>query len=162
MRKKLICALMFALPLTALAQEEAVTTSGKTVLLFPDNTWKLKPLVATEIANDSTVVDSVAVAVVKPEKHKIYSDTSTGFKGFMKPEIKWPVLPERSEGVYSFKVKVNKQGFVKEVVTILLGPNGDAVQVMRSTITKLKYLPDGSIVPPLTEGVIKVTVPAGH
>jgi hypothetical protein len=163
MYKKFICALMLAVPLAGFAQEEAVTTGGKTVLLFPDNTWKYKPLVVAETSVDSTlVVDSVATVVTKPEKHKVYNDTSTGFKGFMKPELKLPVLPQRSEGLYGFKVKVNKEGFVKEVVTILRGPNGDAEKVIRNTITRLKYLPDGSIVPPLTEGVIKVTVPPGH
>jgi hypothetical protein len=156
MRRKIVCILILILPLTGFAQEEAVTASGKTVLLYPDSTWKLKPLLQN---TDTTRNDTLAIP--KPEKHKVYSDTSTGFKGFLKPEFKVPALPERSHGVYEFRVKVNKEGFVREITTTLRGPNGEAEKLMRAAITKLKYRPDGSVVPPLTEGIIRISVPVG-
>src|SRR5688572_19553114 len=140
MRKKLVGILILILPLTGFAQEEAVTASGKTVLLFPDSTWKLKPQPQLQ-DTDTTRTDTLAIP--KPEKHKVYSDTSTGFKGFLKPEFKVPTLPDRSHGVYEFRVKVNKEGFVREITTTLRGPNGEAEKVLRAAITKLKYRPDG-------------------
>jgi hypothetical protein len=163
MLKKVVCLLFLILPFMVQAQEEAVTASGKTVLLFPDSTWKIKPEV---ILADATPIDSLEVAendsviAPKPEVAKQFRETATGFKGFQKPELKLPNLPEMSEGVYQFKVKVNKQGIVKEVVTMQRGPNGEAEIMMRNAISKLKFLWDNSIIPPLTEGIIKITVPA--
>lgn len=161
MLKKTICLSIFIIPFVAQAQEEAVTANGKTVLLFPDSTWKLKPEI---VVADVTPVDSLAVAgdsivAPKPEAPKQFSETASGFKGFLKPELKLPNLPQMSDGVYQFKVKVNKQGIVKEVVTLQRGPNGEAEILMRNAISKLKFIWDNSIVPPLTEGVIKITVP---
>jgi hypothetical protein len=153
MFKNTITVLMLLLPLAGLAQEEAVTAGGKIVLLFPDSTWKLKVIVS-----DSTVSDSVEVAP-RVEKPKEYVETSSGFKGFLKPELKMSQLPEISQGVYEFRVKVNKEGYVKEVITLQRGVNGQAETLMRQAITKMKFLPDGSIVPPLTEGIIRLTVP---
>lgn len=160
--KRTLILLIGLYPFAALAQEEAVTASGKTVLLFPDSTWKLKPLAA--VVTEETPIDTLAagidsVAAPKTEAPKQFTETATGFKGFLKPELKLGNLPEMSDGVYQFKVKVNKQGIVKEVVTLQRGPNGEAEIMMRNAITKLKFIWDNSIVPPLTEGVIKITVP---
>jgi hypothetical protein len=161
MCKKIIGILILLLPLTASAQEEAITSSGKTVLLFPDSTWKLKlPANAPELqSKDSTSTDSLTTP--SPEKYKGYTDTSTGFRGFLKPELKLPVLPDQSEGIYEFRVKVNKEGYVKEVITLKRGNNGQAEVLMRKVITELKYKPNGSAVPPLTEGIIRILVPSG-
>lgn len=163
MLRRILIFIILICPFAAFAQEEAVTASGKTVLLFPDSTWKLKPVAVA--VTDASPVDSLAagidsVAAPKPELPKQFTETATGFKGFLKPELKLGNLPEMSDGVYQFKVKVNKQGIVKEVVTLQRGPNGEAEIMMRNAITKLKFLWDNSIVPPLTEGVIKITVPA--
>jgi hypothetical protein len=165
MLKKIFSLVFFTLPFIAFAQEEATTSSGKTVLLFPDSTWKLKPetVVADNTSADSLGITSDSVAVVvaqKPDAPKQFSESATGFKGFLKPELKISNLPEQSDGVYQFKVKVNKQGQVKEVVTLQRGPNGEAEIMMRNAIAKLKFLWDNSIVPPLTEGTIKIVVPA--
>jgi hypothetical protein len=153
MCKKIVGILILLLPLTGFAQEEAVTSSGKTVVLYPDSTWKLKPQNI-----DSTYIDTLAIP--KPEKHKVYSDTATGFKGFLKPDLKLPTLPDQSDGIYEFRVKVNKEGYVKEITTLKRGPNGLAEQFMRNAITKMKFMPNGSFVPPLTEGVIRISIPA--
>jgi hypothetical protein len=163
MCKKIIGILILLMPLTVSAQEEAVTSSGKTVLLFPDSTWKLKlQNDAPELqGKDSTSTGNDTLAVAKPEKSKGYSDASTGFIGFLKPELKLPALPEQSDGIYEFRVKVNKEGYVKEVVTLKRGNNGQAEALMRKAITELKYRPNGSAVPPLTEGIIRISVPSG-
>jgi hypothetical protein len=152
--KKIAYLITFLLPSIAFAQEEAVTASGKTVILFPDSTWKMKPEM---FDSDSVLADSLTIKQ-KIEKPKTYRDTLTGFKGFMKPEMKVLTLPEQSYGLYEFRVKVNKQGFVKEVITLKRGVNGDAERMMRDAITRMKFLPDGSIVPPLTEGIVRVVV----
>lgn len=168
MLKKTICLSILILPFVAFGQEEAVTASGKTVLLFPDSTWKLKPEAPVAVAEseEAAPIDSLtmsndsSIVAPKPAAPKHFKETSTGFKGFQKPELKLPNLPEMSDGVYQFKVKVNKQGVVKEVVTMQRGPNGEAEIMMRNAISKLKFMWDNSIVPPLTEGVIKITVPS--
>lgn len=163
MLKNIATFTILILPFIAQAQEEAVTANGKTVILFPDSTWKLKPevIVADATASADTLgVPTDSVSAPKPELPKQFTETATGFKGFLKPELKLSNLPEMSDGVYQFKVKVNKLGIVKEVVTLQRGPNGEAEIMMRNAITKLKFLWDNSIVPPLTEGVIKITVPA--
>ena len=166
MLKRILGVALVVVPFMVSAQEEAVTASGKTVLLFSDSTWKLKPLIAeiteaTSLASDTSAVayDSIVVAA-KPDAPKQFTETSTGFKGFMKPELKLPNLPAMSDGVYQFRLKVNKQGMVKEVVTLQRGPNGETEIMIRNAITRMKFIWDNSIVPPLTEGVIKVTVPA--
>jgi hypothetical protein len=164
MSKKLILILILITPLTVFAQEEAVTSDGKVVLLFPDSTWRYKVQVTDSVGMDSTAyangeMDSVATPA--PKQNKVYSDIATGFRGFLKPKLNLPPLPEQWEGTYAFRVKVNKEGFVKEVVTTLRGPNGQAEAVMRNTITKMKFMPDGSVVAPLTEGVIQISVPEG-
>jgi hypothetical protein len=149
------------LPFAASAQEEAVTSSGKVVILNPDNTWAYKAVAVDTVEADSSVVAEVtsdSTSSPAPKKAKGYTENSTGFQGFLKPEIILPTLPERADGVYQFRVKINKEGFVKEVVTVVRGPHGQAEQLMRNTITKLKYLPDGSLVPNLTEGIIKISV----
>lgn len=153
MFKNLLLSLALLPPLFSNAQIEAVTADGKTFLLFPDSTWKVKSFAIA----DSAATDTTNIAI--PEKAKEYVETSSGFKGFLKPELKLPSLPEVSQGVYEFRVKVNKEGIVKEVVTLQRGVNGQAETLMRQSITKMKFLPDGSIVPPLTEGIIKFTVP---
>src|SRR5688572_14451312 len=104
MSKTVIGILILLLPLTGFAQEEAVTSSGKVVLLYPDSTWKLKV-----VQNNDSIQGDTVVVTPKPEKRKIYADTATGFKGFLKPELRLPTLPEQSEGVYVFRVKVNKE-----------------------------------------------------
>ena len=161
MNKKSAFILFLLLPLAGFAQEEAVTSSGKTVLLYPDNTWKYKVQNADSVGTDSTAFTAADSTVIPApqKKSKIYSDLATGFRGFLKPEIKLPALPEQWEGTYVFRVKVNKEGFVKEVTTTQRGPNGQAEVVMRSAITKLKFMPDGSVVAPLTEGTIRISVP---
>jgi hypothetical protein len=160
MLKKIIVILILVLPCAVFAQEEAVTSSGKVVLLYPDSTWKLKKLPAELAVTDSTSTDSLAM--IKPEKVvKQYNDTIIGFKGFLKTqELKIPSLPEYSDGLYEYRVKVNKEGYVKEVITMKRGPNGGTDQVLRNAIYKFKLRPDGSIVAPLTEGLIRITVPA--
>ena len=157
MNTKIVFIFLSLLPLAGFAQEEAVTSSGKTVLLYPDSTWRYKLQGIDSAAYAAMQTDSTAIH--PPNKSKIYSDLSTGFRGFLKPEIKLPPLPEQWEGTYVFRVKVNKEGFVKEVTTTQRGPNGQAEAVMRNVITKLKYMPDGSVVPPLTEGTIQISVP---
>ena len=160
MTKRIIWILIWLLPFTVIAQEEAVTSSGKVVLLFPDSTWKLKKIENVQAsAGDSTQVDSLAIP--KPEKVvKQYSDTTFGFKGFLKTqELKISALPEYSEGVYEYRAKVNKEGFVKEVITMKRGPNGQTDQILRNSILRFKFRPDGSIVAPLTEGTFRITVP---
>lgn len=154
MFKRIVCVVILFLPMVALAQEEAITASGKKVILFPDSTWKLKPEV---FDSDTVLADSLTIKP-KVEKPKNYTDTLTGFKGFLRPEMKALPLPEQSYGLYEFRVKVNKQGFVKEVITLKRGINGDAERMIRDAITRLKFLPDGSIVPPLTEGIVRVVV----
>lgn len=154
MFRTIVSVIIFVLPVVAFGQEEAITASGKTVILLPDSTWKLKPEV---FDSDSVLADSLTIKP-KVEKPKDYSDTLTGFKGFLKPEIKALALPEQSYGLYEFRVKVNKQGFVKEVITLKRGINGDAERMIRDAIARLKFLPDGSIVPPLTEGIVRVVV----
>jgi hypothetical protein len=156
MLNKIIAAFFLLSPITLWAQEEAVTSDGKVVLLYPDSTWKLK--VIASISSDSTFTDTLTTPKPVRELPKEYAEVSTGFKGFLKPELKVPKLPEISQGVYEFRVKVNKEGFVKEVVTLQRGVNGQAETMMRQAITRMKFLPDGSITPPLTEGIIKLTV----
>jgi hypothetical protein len=161
MSKKVIVILILLLPCAAFGQEEAVTSSGKVVLLYPDSTWKLKKLPGMDfVLSDSSNADSLAM--LKPEKLvKQFNDTIIGFKGFLKTqELKIPSLPEYSDGLYEYRVKVNKEGYVKEVITMKRGPNGGTDQVLRNAIYKFKLRPDGSIVAPLTEGVIRITVPA--
>lgn len=152
--KVFITACAFLIPFATLAQEEAITASGKTVILFPDSTWKLKP---EKFDSDTVLADSLTIKP-KIEKPKNYTDTLTGFKGFLKPEMKVLTLPEQSLGLYEFRVKVNKQGFVKEVITLKRGINGDAERMIRDAIARMKFLPDGSVVPPLTEGIVRVVV----
>lgn len=155
----------FNLPLAALAQEEAVTQNGKTVLLYSDNTWKFKEELADTVNYDTAAIETASAdstAAPAPKKPKGYSDKATGFRGFLIPELTLQDLPDRAEGVYEFKVKINKEGYVKEIVTMVRGPHGQAEQLMRNTIMRLKFLPDGSIVPPLTEGTIRITVSADH
>jgi hypothetical protein len=152
-------------PLAVFAQEEAVTSSGRVVILNPDNTWAYKNVVDTAQSEslDIAQINNDSTSVAKPKKARGYTENSTGFQGFLKPELILPSLPDRAEGTYHFRVKINKEGFVKEVVTIVRGPHGTAEQIMRNTITKLKYLPDGSLVPNLTEGIIRIVVgPTGQ
>jgi hypothetical protein len=153
-RKRIAALILLILPVVAFAQEEAITATGKKVILFPDSTWKLKPEV---FDSDTVLADSLTIKP-KIEKPKNYTDTLIGFKGFLKPEIKALALPEQSYGLYEFRVKVNKQGFVKEVITLKRGINGDAERMIRDAISRSKFLPDGSIVPPLTEGIVRVVV----
>ncbi|HEY0743310.1 MAG TPA: hypothetical protein VGD40_17705 [Chryseosolibacter sp.] len=161
MNSRLLTTLVILLPFASVAQEEAMTSTGRVVILYPDSTWKLKPAVPDVVSVDSaTHAQDTIVAAPKVEVPKQFSESSTGFKGFQKPPLKLANLPEMSDGVYQFKVKVNKEGIVKEVVTLQRGPNGEAEIMMRNAITRLKFLWDNSIVPPLTEGVIKITVPA--
>ncbi|HEY0652279.1 MAG TPA: hypothetical protein VGD65_04085 [Chryseosolibacter sp.] len=152
--QNIVVLLLCALPLIGFAQEEAITATGKKVILFPDSTWKLKP---ETFDSDTVLADSLTIKP-KVERPKNYTDTLTGFKGFLKPEMKVLTLPEQSFGLYEFRVKVNKQGFVKEVITLKRGINGDAERMIRDAIARMKFLPDGSIVPPLTEGVVRVVV----
>lgn len=160
MNKIVIVLIVVFFPVAAFAQEEAVTSSGKVVLLFPDSTWKLKRVEVTDsAASDSTAIDSLMI----PKKPfvKQYSDTTFGFKGFLKiQQFKLPELPEYSDGLYEYRVKINKEGFVKEVITMKRGPNGATDQVIRNAIYKFKFRPDGSIVAPLTEGTFRVIIPA--
>lgn len=160
---RLVILTLFLLPFTVSAQEEAVTKSGKVVVLFADNTWKFKPEPDSIPADSATAsadgyIDSTAIA--PPKKVKMYSDSMSGFKGFLKPELKLPALPEQSEGIYGFRVKLNKEGWVKEVLTIQRGPNGEADRIMRNAISRMKFMPDGSVLPVLTEGIVRITVPA--
>jgi len=157
MCKKIVGILILVLPFTAFAQEEAVTSSGQTVLLFPDSTWKLKVQVQ---AGDSTSTDSLAIATPEPEtvKVKIYSDSLRGFKGFLRPELNLPTLPDGAEGIYEFRLKISKEGFVKEITTLKRG-NGVGEQAMRNTIIKMKFTHNGQFVPPLTEGFIRISIP---
>lgn len=155
MFKKLLAILILLFPLTTLAQEEAVTSSGQTVLLFPDSTWKLKVQPSDSTYSDT---DSLAIATPEPVKVKIYSDTLRGFKGFLRPELKLPTLPDQSEGIYEFRLKINKEGFVKEITTLKRG-NGIAEQAMRNAIIKMKFTHNGQFVPPLTEGFIRIAIP---
>lgn len=156
---KVISFLILSLPLTSFAQEEAITSSGKVVLLFPDSTWKLK-VVAQQTSKDSVQNDSLVAK--KPEKQvKAYTDTATGFKGFMRPPLRLPALPEQSQGVYEFRLKIDKEGYVKEVITTHHGPNGQAESVMRNALTRLKFMHNGSAVPPLTDGMFRIIVPPG-
>lgn len=162
MIRKYLSVLILATPLLAFAQEEAVTASGKTVILFPDSTWKLKveKLITTD---SSALANADSIFTPAPEKYKkIHSDTLIGFVGFLKPEFKVPELPERSEGIYQFRVKISKEGYVKEIVPIVPGPNSLTQATIRNTILKLKFRPSGIPVAPLTEGTVRVSVAAGY
>jgi hypothetical protein len=159
MNKRLFGLILSISTVVAYAQEEAVTSSGKVVLLFPDSTWKLKRVeVPDSAASDSTALDSL---VIRKPMVKQYSDTTFGFKGFLKiQQFKLPPLPEYSDGLYEYRVKINKAGDVKEVITMKRGPNGATDQLIRSAIYNFKFRPDGSIVAPLTEGTFRVIIPA--
>lgn len=165
---KLFFAFIVVSPLTLFAQEEAVTSDGKVVLLFADNTWKYKPISSDSVSSDSTAMadfgdpNNSSTVASTAKKSKIYSDSISGFRGFLKPELKLSTLPEQSEGLYVFRVKINKEGLVREVTTTQRGPNGQAEAVMRNSITKMKFMPNGSVVAPLTEGTIRITVPTGY
>jgi hypothetical protein len=162
MLTKISFTLILLFPILVFAQEEATTLSGKVVLLFPDGTWKyrVEKIDSALVSSDSTVVDSLASA--KPEvKVKQYSDTVIGFKGFLKTkQLVIPSLPDYSDGLYEYRVKVNKEGYVKEVITMKRGPNGQTDGILRNAIYKFKLRPDGSIVAPLTEGTIRFIIPA--
>ena len=159
MIKSFLVFVILLFPLVGFSQEEAVTSSGKVVLLFPDSTWKLKRMEVTDsTANDSAGTDSLAIP--KPLV-KQYSDTTIGFKGFLKTQqFKLPALPEYSDGLYEYRVRINKEGYVKEIITMKRGPNGATDQVIRNAILNFKFRPDGSIVAPLTEGTFRVIIPA--
>jgi hypothetical protein len=163
--KYFVCLLMSVWAFASYAQEEAVTSSGKVVLLFADNTWKFKEVIADSVQSDSiqtaAAPDSTAGNAL-PREAKIYRDSVSGFRGFLRPELKLPSLPEQSEGYYEFRVKVNREGIVKEVTTTKRGPNGQTETVIRNTITRMRFRHDNSVVPPLTEGIIRITVPAGY
>ncbi len=160
MSGKLLLILIVIAPSIVFAQEEAVTASGKTVILFPDSTWKLK--VERLIVKDS-LASADSITTPKPEKHKkIYRDTTIGFVGFLKPEFKIPELPQQSQGTYQYRVKINKEGIVKEIVSTIQGPNSQTEMTLRNAILKLRFRPSGIPVAPLTEGTVRVVVPEGY
>jgi periplasmic protein TonB len=85
----------------------------------------------------------------------------TGFKGFGKPEIKLPDLPEESYGVYEFTVKVDENGYVQEVNPKQRGLSLEAERRIRDVIQKIRFPPQGSDLPPSSEGTIKISVVSG-
>jgi periplasmic protein TonB len=84
-----------------------------------------------------------------------------GFKGFGKPEIKLPELPDESYGVYEFTVKVDEEGYVVNVTSKQRGLSLEAERRMKDVIQKLRFPPQGSDLPPSSEGTIKISVVSG-
>lgn len=85
----------------------------------------------------------------------------TGFKGFGKPEIKLPELPDESYGVYEFTVKVDEEGYVVNVTSKQRGLSLEAERRMKNVIQKIRFPPQGSDLPPTSEGTIRISVVSG-
>jgi hypothetical protein len=85
----------------------------------------------------------------------------TGFKGFGKPEVKMPDLPEESYGVYEFTVKVDDNGYVTEISTKQRGLSLEAERRIKSVIEKLRFPPQGADLPATSEGTIRISVVSG-
>lgn len=76
----------------------------------------------------------------------------TGFGSFGYPDIETPQLPNESNGIYEFKVKVDEQGYVISVSAMQRGLSIEAERRLKATIQNLQFIPKGN--PQAAEGRI--------
>lgn len=76
----------------------------------------------------------------------------TGFGTFGYPDIVTPDVPNESNGIYRFKVKVDEDGYVISVVSLERGINAEAERRLKATIQNLRFIPKGN--PVASEGEI--------
>ncbi len=80
----------------------------------------------------------------------------TGFGSFGYPAINTPSLPDESNGIYEFKVHVDRDGYVTRVETLQRGLSADAERRLKATIQNLRFIPKGN--PQSAEGRISFRV----
>lgn len=76
----------------------------------------------------------------------------SGFGTFGYPDIITPDVPNESNGIYRFKVKVDEDGYVISVVALERGINAEAERRLKATIQNLRFIPKGN--PVASEGEI--------
>ena len=76
----------------------------------------------------------------------------SGFGSFGYPDIETPQLPNESNGIYEFKVKVDEQGYVVSVTSVQRGLSIEAERRLKATIQNLQFIPKGN--PQAAEGRI--------
>src|SRR5687768_1677491 len=76
----------------------------------------------------------------------------SGFGSVGYPDIETPQLPNESNGIYEFKVKVDEQGYVISVTSVQRGLSIEAGQRLKATIQNLQFVPKGN--PQAAEGRI--------
>lgn len=80
----------------------------------------------------------------------------SGFGAFGHPEINTPELPNNSNGIYEFRVKVDAEGYVISVTTVQRGLSYEAERRLKATIQGLRFLPQGN--PQPADGTIRFNV----
>lgn len=68
----------------------------------------------------------------------------SGFGGFGHPDIATPELPDDSNGIYEFTVKVDADGYVISVTTAQRGLSYEAERRLKATIQQLRFIPKGN------------------
>lgn len=76
----------------------------------------------------------------------------SGFGSFGYPDIETPQLPNESNGIYEFRVKVDEQGYVISVTSLQRGLSIEAERRLKATIQNLQFVPKGN--PQAAEGKI--------
>lgn len=76
----------------------------------------------------------------------------SGFGTFGYPDIETPQLPNESNGIYEFRVKVDEQGYVISVTSVQRGLSIEAERRLKATIQNLQFIPKGN--PQAAEGRI--------
>src|SRR5690606_19747192 len=76
----------------------------------------------------------------------------TGFGSFGYPDINTPQLPNESNGIYEFRVHVDRDGYVTRVEAVQRGLSAEAERRLRATIQNLRFIPKGN--PQSAEGRI--------
>jgi outer membrane biosynthesis protein TonB len=76
----------------------------------------------------------------------------SGFGSFGYPDIETPQLPNESNGIYEFRVKVDEQGYVISVTSVQRGLSAEAERRLKATIQNLQFIPRGN--PQAAEGRI--------
>lgn len=76
----------------------------------------------------------------------------SGFGTFGYPDIETPQLPNESNGIYEFRVKVDEQGYVISVTSLQRGLSIEAERRLKATIQNLHFVPKGN--PQAAEGRI--------
>ncbi len=82
----------------------------------------------------------------------------SGFNGFKWPEVSVPPMPEGSYGAYEFVVKVDDKGDVVSVKSEKRGLSIEAERILKDYIQKLIFEPEGSNLPPVSEGKITIRI----